>query len=203
MIDHLAWYAAELERLGVDVRFGQVAAARDVTTEAADHIVVAVGAAPPAAGFQRAMRLADRLPGVDLGRTTTAQDVLSGAVDVAGRVLLVDDVNDWRGIGTGMFLQERGCMVTIATAAPTVAGGLYHSAADVPARRRFAVADGELAPNTVVVRWSGDAATLRSVLTGNETVRPFDWLVVAATPVARSSLSTELDAARRGAHVDR
>ena len=192
VLDHLAWYAAELGRLGVEVRRGRSVAADDVVTERADHVVVAVGATPPLAGFQRALRLADRLPGLELGRATTAQDVLAGVVAVAGRVLVVDDVDDWRGIGTAMFLQERGCNVTIATAAPAVAAGLYHSAADAPARRRLAVAGGELAPNTVVAGWSGDTATLRSTLTGSEVERRFDWVVIAGTPVARTELSTEL-----------
>ncbi len=193
VLDHLAWYAAELERLGVDVRYGRATTAGDVAAEAADKVVIAVGAAPPASGFQRALRLADRLPGLELGGATTAQDVLAGAADVEGRVLLLDDVDDWRGIGTAMYLQERGCNVTIATAAAAVAGALFHSAADVPARRRFAGAGGELAPNTVISRWCGDAATLRSTLTGEETQRPFDWLVVAGTAVARVELSAALD----------
>ncbi|HZI46075.1 MAG TPA: FAD-dependent oxidoreductase, partial [Ilumatobacter sp.] len=192
VLDHLAWYEAELERLGVEIRRGRFVVAADVVAEGADHVIVAVGAVPPAAGFQRALRLADRLPGLELGSATTVQDVLAGVVAVAGRVLVVDDVDDWRGIGTAMFLQERGCTVTIATAAPAVATGLYHSAADAPARRRFAVAGGELAPNTVVAGWSGDTATLRSTLTGSEAERPFDWVVVAGTPLARIELSAEL-----------
>ena len=86
------------------------------------------------------------------------------------------------------------------TTAPSVAVGLYNSAADVPPRRRFALAGGHLAPNTVVARWSGTAATLRSILTGDEAKQPFDWLVIAGTALARSDLSAEL--ARLGvAHV--
>ena len=197
-----AWYTAELERLGVDVRCGRPADADQVVSAGADHVVIAVGAASPAAGFQRALRLEDELPGIELGRATTAQDVLAGDVVVGGRVLVLDDVDDWRGIGTAMFLQERGCTVTVATSAAAVASALAHSAADVPARRRFAGAGGELAPNTVVVRWSGDAATLRSTLTGHEVQQRFDWLVVAGTPVARTQLSAELDA-RGGPHLDR
>jgi 2,4-dienoyl-CoA reductase-like NADH-dependent reductase (Old Yellow Enzyme family) len=193
VLDHLAWYATELDRLGVHVRCGQVVGADQVLAEGADHVFVAVGAGPPAAGFQRAMRLHDRLPGVELGHTTTAQDVLAGVVEVSGRVLLLDDTDDWRGIGTAMHLQERGCQVTLATAAATVAGGLYHSAADVPARRRFAIAGGDMAPHTVVTRWCGDSANLRSTLTGRETRQPFDWLVIAGTAVARTDLAVELD----------
>ena len=192
VLDHLAWYESELERLGVEICTGRHAIAADVVSESADHVIVAVGAVPPAAGFQRALRRADRLEGIELGRTTTAHDVLADAVDVDGQVLLLDDVDDWRGIGTAMYLQERGCRVTIATAAAAVANALYHSAADVPARKRFAAAGGELAPNSIVVRWAGDSATLRSTLTGSEQQRRFDWLVIAGTPVARTELSTEL-----------
>jgi hypothetical protein len=69
---------------------------------------------------------------------------------------------------------------------------LFHSAADAPARRRFAIAGGELAPNTVVAEWHGAAATLRSTLTGAEVEHAFDWLVVAGTPVARTGLAEDL-----------
>jgi 2,4-dienoyl-CoA reductase-like NADH-dependent reductase (Old Yellow Enzyme family)/thioredoxin reductase len=196
VLDHLAWCEDEVVRLGVEIRRGQLLEADDVHGERCEHVIVATGAAPPTAGFQRALRLAEVLPGIELGHTTTAQEALAGAADVAGRVLVLDDVDDWRGIGTAMYLQERGCDVTIATAAPAVASALYHSAADVPARRRFALAGGELSPHTVVVQWSGNSATLRSTLTGTEAERPFDWLVVAGTPVACTGLSQEL--LRRG-----
>ncbi|HTH04648.1 MAG TPA: FAD-dependent oxidoreductase, partial [Ilumatobacteraceae bacterium] len=91
VLDHIAWYERELERLGVEVRHGDHVGVTDVVAAGADHLIVAVGAKPPAAGFQRAMRLADRLPGIDVGQATTAQDVLAGAVDVDGRVLVLDD----------------------------------------------------------------------------------------------------------------
>ena len=165
----------------------------DVADEAADHVVVAIGAVPPAAGFQRALRLADRLPGVELGHATTAQDVLAGTVDVDGsraaarrrRRLAGDRYGD---VPPGARLQRHHRHRRAA-----VAGGLFHSAADVPTRRRFALSGGELAPNTVVTRWCGDAATLRSTLTGRETQPAFDWLVIAGTPVARAELAAELE----------
>jgi hypothetical protein len=193
VLDHIAWYERELERLGVDIRRNEHADVTAVAAARADHVIVAVGAALPAAGFQRALRLADTLPGLERGSATTAQAVLAGEIDITGRVLVLDDVDDWRGIGTAMFLQERGCSVTIATASPAVAGGLYHSAADVPARRRLALAGGELSPNTVLAEWRGDAAVMRSTLTGSEIVSPFDWLVIAGTAVARTDLSRALD----------
>ena len=136
---------------------------------------------PP--GYRRAQRRRDRGRARRRGRRPS------------GRVLLLDDVGDWRGIGTAMFLQERGCDVCIATSAPAVAAGLFHSAADVPARRRFAGAGGDMRPHTVVDAWRGDAATLRSTLTGEVTSEPFDWLVIAETPRSNDELGLALDRA--------
>ena len=195
ILDHLAWYEKELARLGVTVVLDSTVDVDEVAAAGADHVVVATGAEPARRAFQRSLRLADRLPGIDDDRFAAAEDVLAGTVVPSGRVLVVDDVGDWRGIGTAMLLQESGCDVTIVTSAPAVAGGLFHSAADVPARRRFAVAGGLMEPHTTVTRWSADGVELRSVLTGDCVIRPFDWLVAAETPIARSALTAALDAA--------
>jgi 2,4-dienoyl-CoA reductase-like NADH-dependent reductase (Old Yellow Enzyme family) len=196
VLDHLDWYARQLARLGVDVRLDTPVDASWVAAAGAEIVVVATGASPARAGFQRSAPLSDRLSGIDERNVVAIDDVLDDALDrpsVSGRVLLLDDVGDWRGIGTAMFLQERGCDVHIATSAPAVAGGLFHSAADVPARRRFANAGGVMRPHTVVDAWRGDATTLRSTLTGVVTSEPFDWLVIAETPRANDELSAELD----------
>ncbi len=142
ILDHLAWYERELDRLGVDVRLGTPATAESVGAAAADVVVLAAGARPADAGFQRAAPLVDRLPGIDAPTAASIHAVLEGDVVPHGRVLLLDDLGDWRGIGTAMHLQEAGSQVTLVTAAPAAAGGLFHSAADGPARRRFARAGG-------------------------------------------------------------
>ena len=132
ILDHIAWYERELERLGVDILLNT-----PFTPSAlpwADEIVVATGARPARNGFQRAVPLTDRMPGIDAGNVADITDVLSLARQPCERVVVVDDLNDWRGIGTALFLQERGCDVTITTSQSVVAGGLFHSAADVPAR---------------------------------------------------------------------
>ena len=198
--DHLAWYESELARLGVAVLLGSAVDVDGVVESAADDIVVATGAEPARRAFQRSLRLADRLPGLVDGRFAAVEDVLAGAASPSGTVLLVDDLGDWRGIGTAMLLQESGCDVTICTAAPVVAGGLFHSAADAPARRRFTRAGGRMEPHTTVTRWTDAGAELRSTLTGACELRPFDWLVAAETPIARSALSVSLDEAGVG-HV--
>jgi hypothetical protein len=198
ILDHLEWYRRELARLRVDVHLDTRVGADDVLAIAEDLIaIVATGARAARAGFQRARATVDRLPGIDASNVSPIQDVLAGTAQPDGHVLLLDDVNDWRGIGTAMHLQESGCAVTIVTSAASVANGLFHSAADVPARRRFARAGGRLRADTVIEGWHGDRATLSSTLTGDTCDEAFDWLVVAETPVADDSLARELE--RRGA----
>jgi len=62
----------------------------------------------------------------------------------------------------------------------------------VPARQRLARAGGTMQAHTVVTAWSGGAATLRSTLTGAESVEPFEWMVIAETPTANSTLAAAL-----------
>ena len=183
--DHIDWYGRELRRLGVDLHLGERFDGANVQRGASSALVLATGALPARRGFQRALPMVDRMPGIEGANVAAIHDVLDGSRVPEGRVLVVDDLGDWRGIGTALFMQERGCRVTIVTSAPVVAGGLFHSAADVPARRRLARAGGLMRPFTVVTEWSAGAAHLRSTLTDEASVEAFDWLVVAevAEPV--------------------
>ncbi|HEY5874329.1 MAG TPA: FAD-dependent oxidoreductase [Ilumatobacteraceae bacterium] len=190
ILDHIAWYERELERLDVDVRLNT-----PFTPSASswpDEIIVATGACPARNGFQRALPLTDRMPGIDAGNVADITDVLSLARQPCGRVVVVDDLNDWRGIGTALFLQERGCDVTITTSQPVVAGGLFHSAADVPARTRFATGGGRMTPHTVVAEWRPlqQQALVRNTLTGQSDIIAADWLVLAEVAIPNDNLVT-------------
>ncbi len=110
--------------------------------------------------------------------------------------MVSDDLNDWRGLGTALHLAEAGHEVTIVTSAPTVGSGLFHSAADVPLRRRFASAGGEMRPDHIVLGWDGAEVVIRSTLSGAEESLAADTLVIAETPVAETALAGELT--RRG-----
>ncbi len=100
------------------------------------------------------------------------------------RVLVLDDLGDWRGLGTALHLAERGHDVTLVTSAPVVAGGLFHSAADGPLRERFARAGGRSITGSVVVSWRPGAAVVRTTLSGETRELPADTLVIAETAVA-------------------
>jgi 2,4-dienoyl-CoA reductase-like NADH-dependent reductase (Old Yellow Enzyme family) len=199
--EHLDWYRRELERLGVAVELGAPIDAAGVAARRADHVVLATGALAPRTGFQRAEPLVDRLPGTERNDAASIVEVLAGERTPAGRVLLVDDLGDWRGIGTAMFLQESGCHTTIATSTAVVAGGLFHSAADGPARARFGRAGGRMWPNTVVCSFDGGHAVVRDTITGEQRREGFDWLVVAETPTAATGLALDLTAAGVAHHA--
>lgn len=188
------WYSERLEALAVDVRLGTEATADDVAAAGADLVVVATGSRPPGTGFQRALPMVDRLPGSERDDAVSIQAVLRGAAHARGHVLVLDDLNDWRGLGTALFLLEEGHDVTIVTSAPVVGGGLYHSAADGPLRERFASLNGVMRASTVVLDWDGTGATVRSTLSGDEERIAADTLVIAETPVAETSLADELRA---------
>ncbi len=192
ILDHLDWYERELGRLGVEVWLGSVVSVDDIVGSGADRVVLATGAVPARAGFQRAAPMMDRLPGIE--QTVAIHDVLDGSASVSGRVLLLDDLGDWRGIGTAMFLQERGCEVTLVTAGATVAAGLFHSATDVPARKRFVAGGGRMMPHTIVDSWDGAVAVVRSTLTGDAEEAPFDAFVVAETPAPVTGLASAVAA---------
>ena len=192
ILEHIAWYERELARLGVDVRLNTAFTASGPSW--ADEIVVATGSRPARNGFQRAVPLTDRMPGIDEGNVADITDVLSLARRPDGRVVMVDDLNDWRGIGTALFLQERGCDVTITTSQSVVAGGLFHSAADVPARSRFVKGGGRMMPHTVVVEWRPlhQQANVRNTLTGESDAIDADWLVVAEVATPNDNLTVSL-----------
>ena len=192
--DLLAWYARRLAALGVDVRLRTTAMAADVAAAGADEVVIATGARPPRTGFQRALPMVDRLPGAERPDVVAIHDVLDGTADVGRRVLVLDDLGDWRGLGTALCLAEAGHEVTVVTAAAVVGGGLFHSAADVPLRARFVAAGGSMRQQTVVLVWDQGGATIRSTLNGAIERLPADTLVIAETPVAETSLATELTA---------
>ncbi len=190
--DLLAWYGRRLEALGVEVALGTNATAAEVAAAGADEVVLATGARPPQTGFQRALPTVDRLPGAERPDAVSIHDVLDGRADLGARVLVLDDLGDWRGLGTAVHLAEAGHEVTVVTSAAVVGGGLFHSAADVPLRGRFSAAAGTMRPQTVVLAWDDDGATLRSNLTGATERLAADTLVIAETPIAEISLASEL-----------
>ncbi len=183
ILDHLDWYERRLRDLGVKLLVDNTATVSDL--ERYDEVVLATGSVPPRTGFQRSRPTVQRLPGIESGSAYDIRDVLADSAAPSGRVLVVDDLGDWRGLGTALAMTEDGLDVTIITGAPVIGGGLFHSAADVPLRRRFARAGGVMRPRMAITSWQPGAATLVHLDTGSASTEPFDTLVIAETATPR------------------
>ena len=107
--------------------------------------------------------------------------MLDGTAAVGPRVLVLDDLNDWRGLGTAVALAEAGHETTIVTAAAVVAGGLFHSAADGPLRARFARAGGRSITDASILAWDRARDACRAPTPSSK----LDTLVIAETPCRR------------------
>jgi NADPH-dependent 2,4-dienoyl-CoA reductase/sulfur reductase-like enzyme len=131
---------------------------------------------------------------VDAGDVVSIHDVLNGTAEPGRRVLVLDDLDDWRGLGTALHLAERDHEVTLITAAPVVARGLFHSAVDGPLRKRYALAGGRWITSATILGWRDGVASIRSTLTDEQTKVEADTLVLAETPVSVVGLAEDLRA---------
>jgi len=113
------WRLAELERLGVDLRFSTWAEAADVLAETPDTVFIATGGVPNTAILHE---------GNDL--VVSTWDLVSGEVKPAGQVLLYDDNGNHPGMQAAELIGASGAELEIVTPermfAPEV-GGLNHA----------------------------------------------------------------------------
>jgi 2,4-dienoyl-CoA reductase-like NADH-dependent reductase (Old Yellow Enzyme family) len=97
------WLAAEMDRLGVDVRLNAYAESADVLDEAPDTVVIATGGLPNVGVFD----------GADLA--VTSWDILSGAAAPGATVLLFDEHGSYSGLSCAEHLGAAGSKVVFAT----------------------------------------------------------------------------------------
>jgi len=113
------WRLAELDRLGVDLRFSTWAEAADVLAEAPDTVFIATGGVPNTAILHE---------GNDL--VVSTWDLVSGEVKPAGQVLLYDDNGNHPGMQAAELIGASGADLEIVTPermfAPEI-GGLNHA----------------------------------------------------------------------------
>ncbi len=193
--DLIRWYGLELERLDVVVRVNSPMLVDDIVEFAADEVVMATGSQPAATGFQRQLPLVDRMPGVDLASVCSIEDVMSHNARPGHRVVLVDDLGDWRGGGTAWFLAERGHDVTIVTPHPMVGYWVQRTAGDVNLRMRLARLGARWHVESAVTAWDGSCASVVNLLDGSCVELAADTLVLATTNVAETGVIDDLAAA--------
>lgn len=154
LIGIVDWRVAELDRLGVEVRYDLLADMDDVLAYGPDVVVVATGGLPQNPPLSAGGELA-----------VSSWDILSGAVKPAERVLLYDDNGGHQGMGAAEFIANAGSTLELVSPerffAPEM-GGMNH----VPYMRTFQEKDVRITINTRVtaIRRDGNGlvATLSS-----------------------------------------
>ncbi|MCV2867668.1 FAD-dependent oxidoreductase [Defluviimonas sp. WL0002] len=124
MIGVIDWRVAELERLGVEVRYNTFADGQDVLSLDPDVVVIATGGLPQA----------PEMAGEDL--VTSSWDIITGEVKAAGRVLVYDDGGGHAGMTAAEVAARAGAQVELVTPERILApemGGMNH----VPYMRAF------------------------------------------------------------------
>lgn len=119
------WRAAELARLGVDVRLDTYATDADVLREGPDAVVVATGGMPDT----------DWLDGA--AHCTTTWDVLANAVEAKEDVLIYDGTGRHQAVSCALHLAEHGRSVQFVTLDDMVGQEMEYNAR-VVYRKRFA-----------------------------------------------------------------
>lgn len=104
-----SWLAAELDRLGVDVRLGTEVTAELVQEEAPEMVIAAPGSEP----------VRPDVPGMNLDHVITARDLLGGRAEARGAVVVAG--GGCSGAQTAELLAERGHEVTVVEATGEVA----------------------------------------------------------------------------------
>lgn len=120
LIGIIDWRLAELERLGVEIRYNIFAEEEDVNGENPDIVIIATGGIAQMPALSHGEELA-----------VSSWDILAGTIRPAARVMLYDDHGGHSGPTVGEVIARSGSRLQIVTPerffAPEV-GGMNHAA---------------------------------------------------------------------------
>lgn len=180
--------AAELDRLGVEVRLGTEATADLLGDEGFGTVVVATGSVARAPSIPH-----DGTP------VLTPEEAVAADGDWTGRsVVVVDEVGHFPAYLPAEVLADRGARVVVATPRLS-AGANLDSSTVVRMHRRLARKGVEFLPHVAALEVTASGVAFRDTLTDAELERPADAVVLAAGNRVRDRLTAEL--AGRGVQV--
>lgn len=193
IIDYLDWFERQLAKLQVKVLLNTPLDAEEAKAFGADAVIVATGSQPDGTGFQRALPEFDSLPGIERGNVWPAEAAMRREARLGKRVIVLDETANWKGGGTALTLAEAGHEVTVVTAAASVMAEMARTNADPQLRSRLRELGARLIPESVVLEWHGNAATVQAFGGKPERIAA-DSLVLATTNVSERGLADELGA---------
>ena len=175
----------EATRLGATIVYGTAVTADTVRADRPDHVIVATGA-----DAARPWWVAGDAPQV-----ADVRDVLSGAAEPTGDVVVIDEIGFHHATSVAELLADRGCRVEIVTPGMVVGQDLGITL-DMENWWMRAHAKGIVQSTDLVpMGFAGGELNLLHHPTGaNQTRRP-DWLVLAVPGTPADALYHELKAA--------
>jgi len=181
----------ECRRLGVSIEYGVGVWPGLVTEKAPDHVIVATGAEPQRPWWAPA----------DAPNVCDVRDVLTGAAEPHGDVVVVDEIGFHHATSVAELLADRGCTVEIVTPGMVVGQDLGITL-DMENWWMRASAKGIVQSTDLVpMGITGNELTLLHHPTGTNQTRRFDWVVLAVPGNPVEWLYHDLKAA--GASVER
>jgi 2,4-dienoyl-CoA reductase (NADPH2) len=159
----------ECRRLGVSIEYGVGVWPGFVAEKAPDHVIVATGAEPQRPWWAP----------VDAPNVCDVRDVLTGAADPHGDVVVVDEIGFHHATSVAELLADRGCTVEIVTPGMVVGQDLGVTL-DMENWWMRASAKGIVQSTDLVpMGIAGNELTLLHHPTGTNQTRRFDWVVLA------------------------
>lgn len=181
----------ECKRLGVTIEYGVGVWPGLVAEKQPDHVIVATGAEAQRPWW---------VPG-DAPNVADVREVLSGAADPHGTVVVVDEIGFHHATSVAELLADRGCDVEIVTPGMVVGQDLGITL-DMENWWMRASAKGIVQSTDLVpMGFAGNELTLLHHPTGQNRTRHVDWLVLAVPANPVEWLYNDLQAA--GVSVER
>ncbi|MGA0531662.1 FAD-dependent oxidoreductase [Hansschlegelia sp. KR7-227] len=164
------WLVGQVTKLGVDLRLGVEATEAAILAETPDVVVIATGGRPSHGHAKGAEQHA-----------VTTWDVLTGAVEPTGSVLLYDEMGQHNAASTAELLAKRGCLVEIATHDRMVAEEVGTTNQPIHLRELYKLGV-VMTPNMELIEIYPEGnrlvAALRNTMTDAEEERVVDRVVV-------------------------
>ncbi len=163
------WLVGQVKKLGVDIRLGVAADEAAITALDPDIVIVATGGTPN--------------PGHASGsdHAVTTWDILTGAVEPSGTVLLYDEMGQHNAASVAELLAKRGCLVEMATHDLVIAQEIGTTNLPVHLRELYKLGV-VMTPNMELIEIYPEGnrliAALRNTMTDAEEERVVDHVVV-------------------------
>lgn len=192
----LKWYQHQLKALDVELRMGKEISCNNLEKTEFDHLIVATGAGPTQTGFQRLLPNRSKLPGVEKDDVFPVEAVLEGITPLTEKhnahVLLLDDIGFAQGIGTAIFLAQKGHIVTLLTRHPLPAPDLQTLGSYDQLLAQLNALGVKVLTESVLLSWSHGVAEHTEGIDATAVKSRFDFLVLATTNDANQELENEL-----------